>query len=96
MQYIYAHICGIIIVYLQILFMPPFFVTSYLLLSADWNEDNKLLNGATYVLLCFSRSGTMKKKVSFRVVEASGWDEDYSTKELETHSPLMRGWRSPR
>lgn len=38
----------------------------------------------------------MPKKVSFRVVSCSGWEDQFPAKQLEVQSPFVRGWRSPR
>ncbi|XP_028393886.1 centrosomal protein of 104 kDa-like [Dendronephthya gigantea] len=36
----------------------------------------------------------MARKVPFKVVHASGADDGYSAKELETHAPTTKGWRT--
>ena len=38
----------------------------------------------------------MPEKVSFHVAHASGQDENFRAAELNTHSPLTRGWSSSR
>jgi len=38
----------------------------------------------------------MPKKVPFKVVYCSGWEDDYSPKDLEVHTPFVKGWRSQR
>ena len=40
--------------------------------------------------------GTMPEKITFHVVHASGQDENLRATELNTHSPLTRGWSSSR
>eukprot|EP00118_Oscarella_pearsei_P011324 m.75306 g.75306 ORF g.75306 m.75306 type:complete len:982 (+) comp35937_c0_seq4:2015-4960(+) len=39
---------------------------------------------------------TMPRKLPFRVIYWSGADEDYPARDLEVHSPLVKGWRSSR
>lgn len=36
------------------------------------------------------------EKIPFRVVEATGWEEGYPARDLELHSPWVKGWRAPR
>lgn len=36
------------------------------------------------------------EKIPFRVADASGWEEGYPARDLELHSPWVKGWRAPR
>jgi len=35
-------------------------------------------------------------KISFHVVDATGWEEGYPARDLELHNPWVKGWRAPR